>query len=155
MTRSFPTPPHFLLLLPHFFLFVLSIISFLYPVSTWLTVIFLILPSFLPTFLPTFHFFLSTYLPTFLPYFLLFISSPLSFHFRNAVDYSRISNGDIIWRNKDPALDSRMKAYTAKGDSQVSVRFSLSLSLFIFLFVSLSLSIRLSFSLFLFFFLSL
>ena len=39
---------------------------------------------------------------------------------RNAVDYSRISAGDIIWRNKDPALDSRMKAYMDKGDTQAS-----------------------------------
>jgi hypothetical protein len=30
-----------------------------------------------------------------------------------------INTGDIIWRNKDPALDSRMKAYMDKGDTQV------------------------------------
>ena len=40
-------------------------------------------------------------------------------HRRNAVDYSRINPGDIIWRNKDPALDSRMKAYTENGNTQV------------------------------------
>jgi U32 family peptidase len=38
---------------------------------------------------------------------------------RNAVDYSRINTGDIIWRNKDPALDSRMKSYMDKGDTQI------------------------------------
>jgi hypothetical protein len=38
---------------------------------------------------------------------------------RNAVDYSRINAGDIIWRNKDPALDSRMKSYMDKGDTQI------------------------------------
>ena len=49
-----------------------------------------------------------------MPFFFLPFASP-----SNAVDYSRISIGDIIWRNKDPALDSRMKAYTEKNDNQV------------------------------------
>ena len=112
---------------------------------------------------------------------MIFTSSPfslfwcVSFTLRNAVDYSRISAGDIIWRNKDPALDSRLKAYMDKGDTQVRVShadihicihayahkcthkhtcrktlclsLSLSLSLFLFLSPSLCLSVSLSHSL--------
>ena len=36
-----------------------------------------------------------------------------------AIDFSRIKKGDIVWRNKDPSLESRLKSYINKDDLQM------------------------------------
>lgn len=47
-----------------------------------------------------------------------------------AVDMRRVAVGDLIWRNKDPALDARLKEFVEKSDTQlVDVAISVSGSL--------------------------
>lgn len=36
----------------------------------------------------------------------------------NAIDFSRIKKGDIVWRSKDPSLESRLKSYVNEADLQ-------------------------------------
>jgi U32 family peptidase len=36
----------------------------------------------------------------------------------NAIDFSRIKKGDIVWRSKDPSLENRLKSYVNKVDLQ-------------------------------------
>ena len=38
------------------------------------------------------------------------------FFARGAVAMARVRVGDLVWRNKDPALDARLKTLTSKGD---------------------------------------
>ena len=38
---------------------------------------------------------------------------------RGGVDWGRVRVGDLLWRNKDPALDARLKALTDKADTGV------------------------------------
>jgi putative protease len=37
---------------------------------------------------------------------------------RDTVDFSQVSAGDIVWRNKDPELDQQLKMFSEKSDLQ-------------------------------------
>ena len=51
----------------------------------------------------------------------LFLISLLYQPLSNAIDYTRIKPGDLVWRNKDPAMDIRLSSLVKKVDNQVRV----------------------------------